>query len=83
MADSDKLYRQKQFELDRMHAEFNQRVNAANEELFAQKQAAADKEKAVNENGLKLEREHAAKMAEMEKMKAELSRAIIEYKNRK
>ena len=83
MAEEDRMYRQKQLELDRMHAEFNLRVNSLNEEMFAQKQALADKEKSLNEFKLKLELEYAAKAAEADKMKAELSRAILEYKNRK
>ena len=83
MEDGDRFYRQKQLELDGMHGEFNQRVNKFNEELFAQKQAVGEKEKAVNDYRLKLEKEYAAKAAETEKMKGELSRVILEYKARK
>jgi predicted nucleic acid-binding Zn-ribbon protein len=83
MAEADGFYRQKQLELDGQHSEFNQGVNKANEELFAQKQALSDKEKAVNDYRLKLERDYAANNAETEKLKAELTRAILEYKSRK
>ena len=83
MAEGDKFYRQKQLELDGMHSAFNQGVNKANEELFAQKQALSEKEKALNDYRLKLEKESAARNAEAENMKAELTRAILEYKRRK
>jgi hypothetical protein len=83
MADSDGLYRRKQLELDALHADFNQSVNRFNEELFAQKQALSEKEKALNEYRLKLEKEYSGRNSEVEKLRAELSRAIIEYKNRK
>jgi hypothetical protein len=83
MSDEDRMYRQKQLDLDSLHAEFNKRVNALNEELFAQKQALSDREKDLNEHRLKLEREFAVKAAETDKMKAELSRTILEYKSRK
>ncbi len=83
LADADRFYRQKQMELDSLHASLNQRVSEFNEELFAQKQALGEKERALNEYRLKLEKDYAAKAAETEKMKAELSRAIMEYKGRK
>jgi len=43
LAEADKFYRQKQLELDSLHASLNQRVSEFNEDLFAQKQALADK----------------------------------------
>ena len=83
MADEDRIYRQKQLELDGMHSDMNLRVNKLNEDLFEQKQALGEKEKELNDYRLKLEKEYAAKTAETEKMRAELSRAIMEYKSRK
>jgi len=82
MAEQDGVYRRKQLELDAMHSEMNLRVNKFNEELFEQKQALGEKEKALNEYRLKLEKDYTARAAELEKMKGELSRAITEYKNR-
>ena len=83
MAEEDRVYRQKQLELDAMHSEMNLRVNKFNEELFVQKQALGEKEKVLNDYRLKLEKEYAIKAAELENMKAELSRAIMDYKNKK
>ena len=83
LADSDKFCRQKQLDLDKVHADLNLRVNKFNEELFAQKQELNDREKDLNEYRLKLEKEYAFKASELEPMKAELSRAILEYKGRK
>jgi hypothetical protein len=83
LADGDRFYRQKQLELDGLHSDFNQDVNKFNEELFAQKQALSEKEKALNDYRLKLEKEDAARNSETEKMRAELSRAILDYKSRK
>ena len=83
LADGDRLYRQKQLELDGMHAEFNRRVSRFNEDLFAQERAVSEKEKAVNEYRLTLEKEYAVKAAELEKMRGELNRVILEYKTRK
>jgi chromosome segregation ATPase len=83
LADSDKFCRQKQLDLDKMHADFNQRVNKFNEELFSQKQVLNDQEKDLNEYRLKLEKEYSFKSSELEQMKGELSRAILEYKGRK
>ena len=82
LADSDKFYRQKQLELDSLHNSFNMRVNGFNEDIFAQKQALSEKEKAVNEFRLKLEKDYALKASELEGMKAELTRAIIEYRKK-
>lgn len=83
LADADKFYRQKQLELDSLHASLNQRVSEFNEDLFAQKQALGEKERALNDYRLKLEKEYSVRTAELEQMKAELSRAIAEYKGRK
>ena len=83
LTDGDKFYRQKQLELDAMFADYNQRVNKFNEELFAQKQELSEKEKSLNDYRLKLEKEYAARSAENEALKAELTRAIVAYKNRK
>jgi chromosome segregation ATPase len=83
LADSDRFIRQKQLDLDKVHAELNQRVNKFNEELFSQKQGLNDREKELNEYRLKLEKEYSEKAAALEPMKAELSRAILEYKGRK
>ncbi len=81
--DSEEFWGKKQAEVDKSHAEFNLRINKFHEELFSQKQAMNEKEKGLNEFRLKLEREYQAKCAETENMKSELSRAIIDYKNRK
>jgi hypothetical protein len=81
--DSEAFWGRKQTEVDKAHSDFNLRINKFNEELFAQKQALGEKETALNDYRLKLEKEYAAKNAETEKMKAELTRTIIEYKNRK
>ena len=83
LADADKFYRQKQLDLDEMHTELNQRVNKFNEDLFAQKQELGEKEKALNDYRLRLEKDYAVKVAELEQMRAELSRAIMDYKGRK
>jgi len=83
LADADKFYRQKQLDLDTMHTELNLRVNKFNEDLFAQKQELGEKEKSLNDYRLKLEKDYAAKAAELEQMRAELSRAILDYKGRK
>ena len=82
LADSDKFYRQKQLELDSLHAGLNMRLNGFNEDMFAQKQELSEKEKSLNEFRLKLEKEYALKNSELERMKAELSRAIIEYRKK-
>jgi phage host-nuclease inhibitor protein Gam len=81
--DSEEFWSRKQTEVDKAHSDFNLRINKFNEELFAQKQELGEKETELNDYRLKLEKEYAAKNAEMEKMKAELTRAIIDYKNRK
>jgi hypothetical protein len=83
LSDSDKFCRQKQLELDKVHADLNLRVNKFNEELFAQTQDLSDREKALNEYRLKLEKDYAFKASELEQMKGELSRAILEYRGRK
>ncbi len=83
MAEGDSFYRQKQLELDGLHAALNMRVNKFNEELFAQKQALSEKEKELNEAKLKLEKDYSLKTAELEQMKTELTRAIADYKGRK
>ncbi|MHB0995794.1 MAG: coiled-coil domain-containing protein [Elusimicrobiales bacterium] len=83
LTDADKFYRQKQLELDSLHASLNQRVSEFNEDLFAQKQALGEKERALNDHRLKLEKDYSVRAAELEQMKAELSRAIMEYKGRK
>ena len=82
LAEGDKFYRQKQLELDGLHASFNMRVNGFNQDIFAQKQELSEKEKALNEYRLKLEKEYALKNSELERMKAELSRTIIEYRKK-
>jgi len=82
LADSDRFYRQKQLELDSLHAGLNIRVNGFNEAIFAQKQELGEKEKALNEYRLKLEREYALKTSELEQMKAELTRAIMDYRKK-
>jgi len=83
LADGDKFYRQKQMELDAMQSDLNQRVNKFNTELFAQKQELSEKEKGLNEYRLGLEKDHASRTSELEKMKAELTRVIMDYKGRK
>jgi len=83
LADSDRFCRQKQLELDKVHADLNLRVSKFNEELFAQTQELSDREKALNEYRLKLEKDYAFKASELEQMKGELSRAILEYRGRK
>ena len=82
LADGDKFYRQKQLELDSLHSSLNMRINGFNQDIFAQKQELSEKEKALNEYRLKLEKEYALKNSELERMKAELSRTIIEYRKK-
>lgn len=82
LAEGDSFYRQKQQELDGLHAELNMRESKFNEELFAQKQALSDKEKALNDYRLKLEKDYAYKDTELEQMKAELTRAIMDYRKK-
>lgn len=82
LADSDRFYRQKQLELDNLHAGLNMRLNGFNEDMFAQKQELGEKEKSLNEFRLKLEKDYALKNSELERMKAELTRAIIEYRKK-
>ncbi|MDP2866541.1 MAG: hypothetical protein Q8O90_09875, partial [Elusimicrobiota bacterium] len=82
LADGDKFYRQKQLELDGLHNSLNMRINGFNQDIFAQKQELSEKEKALNEFRLKLEKEYALKNSELERMKAELSRTIIEYRKK-
>ncbi|MBI4351152.1 MAG: hypothetical protein HY550_06915 [Elusimicrobia bacterium] len=82
LADSDKFYRQKQLELDGLHAGLNMRLNGFNEDMFAQKQELGEKEKALNEFRLKLEKDYAIRNSELEKLKGELARAIIEYRKK-
>jgi hypothetical protein len=82
LAEGDKFYRQKQLELDNLHAALNMRVNGFNQEIFSQKQELSEKEKELNEYRLKLEKDYANKNSELEQMKAELSRAIIDYRKR-
>jgi len=82
LAEGDKFYRQKQLELDGLHASFNMRVNGFNQDIFAQKQELAEKEKALNDYRLKLEKDYAIKTSELEHMKGELTRAIIDYRNK-
>lgn len=83
LADSDRFCRQKQLELDKTHAELNQRLSKFNEELYAQKQALSEKEQSLSDYRLKLEKEYSIKAGELEQMKAELTRAIMDYKGRK
>ena len=58
-------------------------MHQLNEELFAQKQELAGKEKQLNEFRLSLEKDNSVRVNEIEKLKIELTRAIMEYKNRK
>ena len=88
IAEQEERYRevvreQRQLEMDGLRAEFDKKVNRFNEELLAQKQALADREKAVNDYRQALEKDYAAKAAEAEKLKAELSRAIKENRGGK
>ena len=83
LADSDRFCRQKQLELDKTHAELNQRLSRFNDELYAQKQALSEKEQSLSDYRLKLEKEYSIKAGELEQMKAELTRAIMDYKGRK
>jgi len=83
LAEGDKFYRQKQLELDDLHSSLNMRENKFNEDLFAQKQELGEKEKALNEYRLKLEKDYSIRTSELEQMKAELTRAIMDYKSRK
>jgi len=82
LAEGDRFYRQKQLDLDGMHADLNMRVNKFNEEIFVQKQELGEKEKALNEYRLELEKNYALKTSELEHMKAELTRAIIDYRKK-
>jgi hypothetical protein len=81
--ESEDFWGRKQAEVDKAHSDFNLRINKFNEELFEQKQALGEREKALNEYRLKLEKEYAQKSAETENMKAELTKTIIAYKQRK
>jgi hypothetical protein len=83
LADSDRFCRQKQLELDKTHAELNQRLSKFNDELYTQKQALSEKEQSLSDYRLKLEKEYSIKAGELERMKAELTRAIMDYKGRK
>jgi hypothetical protein len=83
LADSERVYRQKQVELDSLHSELNASVSRFNEDLFAQRQALSEKEKSITDLRLKLEKDYGAKAADLEKMKTELAHAIMDYKNRK
>ena len=83
LGDSDRFCRQKQLELDKTHAELNQRLSKFNDELYAQKQALSEKEQNLSDYRLKLEKEYSIKAGELEQMKAELTRAIMDYKGRK
>ncbi|MDA8244166.1 MAG: hypothetical protein M0025_08620, partial [Elusimicrobia bacterium] len=83
LAESDRFYRARQMELDGIHAGLNMRVNEFNKELFARKQELSDKEKELNDLKLALETEHSGKLAELERMKAELALVIKDYKSRK
>ena len=83
LADGENIYRQKQLELDAMHAKLNESIGRFNEELFSQKQALGGKEKELNDFRLKLEKDYAAKASDLEKMRTELAHAIMEYKSRK
>ena len=83
LAESDRFYRARQMELDGIHASLNMRVNEFNKELFARKQELSDKEKELNDLKLALETEHSEKLAELERMKAELALVIKDYKSRK
>jgi hypothetical protein len=80
LADREKQFRQKQLELDGMNEEFNRRADKFNEELFAQKRSLAGKEQGLNDFRLNLEKDYALKAQELEQMKAELTRAIMDYR---
>ncbi|MFA6434248.1 MAG: hypothetical protein WCW52_06085, partial [Elusimicrobiales bacterium] len=77
------FWRQKQLDLDAQHSALNLKLHSFNEEIFAQKQAMSEREKVLNEQRLALESGYVAKMGELEKLRMELTRAIVEYKNRK
>ncbi|OGS08375.1 MAG: hypothetical protein A2270_02815 [Elusimicrobia bacterium RIFOXYA12_FULL_51_18] len=77
------FWRQKQAELDAQNSELNMKMHRFNEELFAQKQELSGKEKQLHEYRLGLEKDNAARMSEIEKLKVELTRAIMDYKSRK
>ena len=81
--ESEDFWGRKQAEVDKAHSDFNLRINRFNEELFEQKQALGERDKALNDYRLKLEKEYALKNAETENMKAELTKTIIAYKQRK
>jgi len=80
LADREKQFRQKQLELDGMNEDFNRRADKFNEELFAQKRSLAEKEQALNDHRLGLEKDYSVKAQELEQMKAELTRAIMDYR---
>ncbi|OGR80217.1 MAG: hypothetical protein A2X32_06130 [Elusimicrobia bacterium GWC2_64_44] len=80
LADREKQFRQKQLELDGMNEDFSRRADKFNEELFAQKRALSEKEQALNDHRLNLEKDYSLKSQELEQMKAELTRAIMEYR---
>ena len=77
------FWHQKEAEFDAQSAELNLKMHQLNEELFAQKQELAGKEKQLNEFRLSLEKDNSVRVNEIEKLKIELTRAIMEYKNRK
>ncbi|MDD2805463.1 MAG: hypothetical protein PHV33_07895 [Elusimicrobiales bacterium] len=80
LADREKQFRQKQLELDGMNEDFNRRADKFNEELFAQKRALSEKEQALNDHRLNLEKDYSLKSQQLEQMKAELTRAIMDYR---
>jgi hypothetical protein len=77
------FWRQKQAELDEQHAGLNRKINAFNEDIYAQKRALSERENALNAEQLVREKAVSARMAEIEKLKVELTRTIVEYKQRK
>jgi hypothetical protein len=81
--DGGEFWKRKQTELDEQYSALNMKINSFNEEIYAQKRAISERENAINADQLAREKTVSAKMAEIEKLKAELTRTIIEYKQRK
>jgi hypothetical protein len=77
------FWRQKQAELDAQHSALNMKINAFNEEIFAQRQTLSERENVLNAQQLEREKDLAARMSEIQKLKVELTKAIAEYKSRK
>ncbi|MBU2573379.1 MAG: hypothetical protein KKH28_04805, partial [Elusimicrobia bacterium] len=80
MRENEELWRRKQLELE---SGLNAGRNRLNADMLAGEQALAGKEKKLISRNLDLEKEYSAKTAEIENLRIELTRVIMDYKNRK